>query len=87
MATKTLLVTIEIDVRDPTEEELSDGSFQNDDYEMADPLDWLTDLEPNELSEAIEGALHSEGNPEMFAGSGLFVQTTEARVKSIEWKR
>jgi hypothetical protein len=86
MATKTLVVTVEIEVRDPTEAELSDGQFQNDDYEMIDPLDWLSDLSPDELREPIEAALHSENNPEMFAGTGLFVQTTSAQVTAAHWK-
>lgn len=86
MSTRTLVITLELEVRDPTEEELSDGDFNNEDYEMKNPLDWVSDLSPDELREPIETALHSENNPEMFAGTSLFVQCEVSAITSIEWK-
>ncbi len=83
---RTLRVVIELEVRDPTQAELDENDFNIDEYEIdGDPTDWVSTMSPSELSESIGYALESENNPEMFAGSGIFVQTGNAKVKDIEW--
>lgn len=89
MSTRTLVVTLTLTVRDMTAEEFeyaNEGAVEDNLEIDGDPAYVVEYLEPGELREAIEGALASEGNPEMFAGSGLFCITENAHVQSIEWE-
>lgn len=87
---KTLLVVLELPVRTMTEDEWTDawiGSGHDDEEsDGPDRVATLDEIAPVDLSEAISGALNSVNNPEVFAGSGLFVHTEDARVLSLAWK-
>ena len=85
--TRKVVLTIELTVRDMTDEEWTEANEGVElDEDDQGPSGWVKDLEAGELNEAIEGALDSASNPEMFAGSGLFVVTENARVLSAKWQ-
>lgn len=88
--TKTLLVTIEVPVRAMTEDEWNeawDGCGHDlDEDEGPDREETLDECSPQDFTDAISGALNSANNPDILAGSGLFVHTEDALVTSIAWK-
>lgn len=64
------------------------------DGEEGDPIPspegWVAELASEggglwDLRSAIEGALNSEDNPEMFAGTNLFLMTENAKIETTEW--
>lgn len=86
---RMLTVTINILVRDMTNEEFEDcgGPSDDDDDDDFEPLtnDFVRDLDAAELREIIEASVLSADNPEMMAGSGLYVVTEQANVTDIQW--
>lgn len=86
---RVLRVTLTVAVRDMTEMEYADAMDVSvgDDIEgfEGDPRDVVSFLRPAEFSELIEGALESEANPDLFAGTGIFAVMGAAGVESIEW--
>ena len=85
-----LLVTLEIDVTDMTEEQLRDAGWfelmEDEDTEEAEsfPGPASAEYEAHEIAGLLPGAI---GHPdaELFAGSGVFVNLGEVRVTSARW--
>lgn len=92
MSRRSVRVVLELEVRDMTQEEWDEANeggvideVEDLQDEISGPYGWVADLEPNELIEPIEGALVSADNPEIFAGSGLFLHIGNAVIKEIGW--
>lgn len=88
---KTLLVTLELPVRAMTDgewDEALEGAICIDPEEDEGPdrLETLNEVSPEDFREAISYALNSANNPEVLAGTGLFVHTDDAVVTSLGWK-
>lgn len=66
------------------------GSGAESGYEEEDEVPGreatLGECDPKDFAEAVSAALNSANNPDMLAGSGLFVHTNDAVVTSIDWK-
>lgn len=91
MKHRILTVTLELPIRAMTEEEWEeamDGAICIDPEEDDGPdrEETLDEVAPNDFREAISAALNSVNNPEMFAGTGLFVHTEDAKILAVEWK-
>lgn len=88
--TKTLLVTLEIPVRAMTEQEWAEAwdgcGHDEEEDEGPDREATLEDCEPKDFTDAVSAALNSSNNPDMLAGSGLFVHTEDALITAIGWK-
>ena len=88
MTQRTLQLTLTLTVRNMTEAEFTEAGgyeYATDEHDSG-PDNWVEQLDPSDLNEAIQGALNSDGNPEMFAGSSLFLVTQDAVVVTAEWK-
>lgn len=92
MSTRKITVTVELTVRDMTQaewDEANEGAVRDDDDAEDDedwfsgPDGWVASLEGTELNEPIELALDSVSNPEVFAGTGLFIHIENALVTEI----
>ncbi|MEQ9634634.1 MAG: hypothetical protein RLW68_00970 [Devosia marina] len=86
--TRTLKVTLEIPVRAMSEDEWQDaneGCVFDDEDEGPGREETLAEVQAKDFIEAISAATNSANNPEIFAGTGLFVHMEDATVKSIEF--
>jgi hypothetical protein len=88
MNTRTLTVTLNIEVRDMTTEELADAGAEPMEGEEDDDegVPTLADTSPHEIAGLIPHTLtFGEVQDEMFAGSGVFVRLTKAEVEFAGW--
>ena len=89
--TKTFLVTLELPVRVMTQEEWDEAvdgivCLEPEEVEEMSRENEINGVTPNDFREAISAALNSANNPEVLAGTGMFVHTDDALVTSIGWK-
>jgi hypothetical protein len=88
--TRLLRVTLVVAIRNMNEAEYADAMEGVEDEWDADldgdPRDVVSATEPSDYRDLIEAALESEGNPELFAGTGIFAVMGDARVEAIEWE-
>lgn len=87
---RTLILKLEIEVEDMSPEELADagyGEFEYDD-ESEDEADgsFVEGLDPYEIAELVPHAI-KHPDSEIFAGSGIFANLGEVRVKSADWAK
>lgn len=90
--TRVLRITLTVAVRDMNEGEYADAmdGVEYDPKEWdaeheGDPRDVVTNTDPDDYRELIEAALDSDGNGELFAGTGIFAVMGAAGVETIEW--
>lgn len=87
MSPRTLIVTLEIEVEDVSDEERREGLFLEE-GEEPDELDLpapVAELEPADLAALLPAVITSD-EVEMFAGSNIFANFTNARVAASLWK-
>lgn len=73
--TRTVRITIDVDLMALPREDWEDDCFEGD---KDAPDDWpITELSSREIAECVEQATY---DPEMFAGSMLFLKVAETRV-------
>lgn len=86
---RTLLVTLEIPVRAMSEDEWdeawADCGHDEEEDEGPGREETLAEVEAKDFIEAISAATNSANNPEILAGTGLFVHMEDATVKAIEF--
>lgn len=86
--TRTLTVTLELQVEDLSDDERRDGLSDEDLAELEDEDDEparVAELEPQEIADLLPYAITSPDN-EMFAGSGVYAAIKSATVVSSSWK-
>lgn len=85
---RTLILTLEIEVEDMSPEELADAGWEEDvwDDESEDEADgsFVEELEPREIADLIPFAI-KHPDSELFAGSGIFANLGDVRVKAADW--
>jgi len=81
-----LVVTLEIDVSDMSDEELTDAGY----YEFSEegePDPTVSDYHPKEVAECVRFALmSSDVKDEMFAGSDMFLNVGNIQVVSAQYE-
>lgn len=81
-----LVVTLEIDVSDMSDEELTDAGY----YEFSEggePDPTASDYHPKDVAECVKFAIMSpDAKAEMFAGSDMFLNVGDVRIVSAQYE-
>lgn len=88
MPEKTVRVTLDVTVRDLTQEELDNQGIDPTEFlgDEEEPSSYIDETYPRELAEIVAGMFHSDAITEAFAGTNLCVTFEERPVViAAEW--